>query len=305
MKEKAIDVILDTDMGPDCDDAGALAVLHALADQDRATVLGVLYCTSIPSGPGCVDAINRFYGRPDIPVGALAEEGFLRGHQYEKYAPYIAANFDHRFKTSRPPEAVSLCRQILSGRPDASVDIIGIGPMKNLAGILNSKADANCPQSGVELVGRTVRRLVVMGGGFAPDEKGVVPAEWNIAQDCVAAQTVMQRWPTPIVMCPSEAGGFVMTGKRLMAECAESNPVKKAYDIYTHGSGRNSWDLVTVYYAVCGESGIWELSEPGTIEINDQAVSRLCVHPDGRHRYVRTIAPVAQVEAVLEPLLIR
>ena len=54
-------IILDTDMGPDCDDAGALAVLHALADRGKASILGVMYCTSIPTGPACIDAINRFY----------------------------------------------------------------------------------------------------------------------------------------------------------------------------------------------------------------------------------------------------
>src|SRR5690606_29052446 len=34
-------VIFDTDLGPDADDAGALALLHALADRGEAEILGV------------------------------------------------------------------------------------------------------------------------------------------------------------------------------------------------------------------------------------------------------------------------
>ncbi|HEV8248295.1 MAG TPA: hypothetical protein VGP93_21110, partial [Polyangiaceae bacterium] len=38
-------IIFDTDMGPDIDDAGALAVLHALADNGEAKLLAVMIST--------------------------------------------------------------------------------------------------------------------------------------------------------------------------------------------------------------------------------------------------------------------
>jgi inosine-uridine nucleoside N-ribohydrolase len=300
-----LDVILDTDMGPDCDDAGALAVLHALVDAGKANILGVTYCTSIPTGPACVDAINRFYGRPDIPVGALAKEGFLRGASYERYTPFIAAHFDNRFKTAKAPDAVSVVREVLAQRPDCSVEIIGIGPFVNLADLLASGPDGHSSMPGIELVRTKVRRLVAMGGRFALNDRGEEEAEWNIVQDIGAAQEVMRSWPTPVVLSPSEAGGLVMTGKGLMARCGEDNPVKKAYDIYTEGHGRNSWDLVTVYFAVCGESGMWELSEPGTIDADVQGITRLRPDAQGSHRYLIAKAPVPQVEALLEPLLMK
>lgn len=37
-----VSVILGTDMGPDVDDAGALAMLHAFADGGKARLLGVM-----------------------------------------------------------------------------------------------------------------------------------------------------------------------------------------------------------------------------------------------------------------------
>ena len=36
-------VIFDTDMGSDCDDAGALAILNALADAGEVRILGVVF----------------------------------------------------------------------------------------------------------------------------------------------------------------------------------------------------------------------------------------------------------------------
>jgi hypothetical protein len=64
-------IIFDTDMGSDCDDVGALALLHYYADQGKAEILGCIYSSGkVPFGAGIVEAINIWYGRPDIPVGA-------------------------------------------------------------------------------------------------------------------------------------------------------------------------------------------------------------------------------------------
>ena len=35
-----VPIILDTDIGPDCDDAGAMSVLHALTNNNEAEILG-------------------------------------------------------------------------------------------------------------------------------------------------------------------------------------------------------------------------------------------------------------------------
>lgn len=66
--DEPVPVIFNTDMAGDCDDAGALAVLHAQADRGEAQILAVVTnrkCTAGVSGGAC-DAINTFYGRPNI-----------------------------------------------------------------------------------------------------------------------------------------------------------------------------------------------------------------------------------------------
>src|SRR5687768_10367927 len=62
-------IIFDTDMDSDCDDAGALAVLHALADRGEAEILATVASSKNPWSAPCVDAINTYYGRGDLPIG--------------------------------------------------------------------------------------------------------------------------------------------------------------------------------------------------------------------------------------------
>ncbi len=63
-------IILDTDIGFDCDDAGALALLHRLCDREEAELLAVTACYDSPYVAGCIDAINRYYKRT-VPVGVF------------------------------------------------------------------------------------------------------------------------------------------------------------------------------------------------------------------------------------------
>jgi hypothetical protein len=63
-------IIFDTDMGSDCDAAGALAVLNALADAGEVRILGVVFSSGKNRyGVGTCDAINTYYGRGDLPLG--------------------------------------------------------------------------------------------------------------------------------------------------------------------------------------------------------------------------------------------
>src|SRR5580692_1227070 len=64
-------VIVDTDMLTDCDDAGALAVLHALADLGEVAILGIVLNGIDAHGKhgAVVSAIDTYYHRGDLPIG--------------------------------------------------------------------------------------------------------------------------------------------------------------------------------------------------------------------------------------------
>ena len=80
-------ILLDTDIGPDCDDAAALALVNMYAAEGMVDVLAVTHCTSNPYGVGAIRAIDAWYGH-DFPVGTLKDEGFLTGEQTDNAAIY-------------------------------------------------------------------------------------------------------------------------------------------------------------------------------------------------------------------------
>ncbi len=213
----------DTDIGPDCD-AAALAVLHALADRGEAEIVGVTHYTSSPWGVGCIDAINNYYGRPDIPVGTLKEPGFLDDEGHRKYNGYIMQNYPNRFTDGREvPDAVTTLREWLVKESDQGVVLIAIGPQPNLRKLLQSVADEHSALSGIDLVKEKVSQIVIMGGAF-PEGK-----EWNFEMCPQSAQYVVAHWPTPIMFTGFEIGYDIMTGARLCMEAPEDHPVRKAY----------------------------------------------------------------------------
>src|SRR6187455_1068247 len=68
-KTKSEKIILDTDFGNDCDDAGALAMLHQMAYTGEAEILATMYPMNDTLGAAAIDAVNTYYGKPNIPIG--------------------------------------------------------------------------------------------------------------------------------------------------------------------------------------------------------------------------------------------
>src|SRR5262245_22844907 len=66
---EALKVVFDTDIDGDNDDVAAVAMLRALADADQVEILAMGVVSLYPYSPACLDAINTYYGRGDIPIG--------------------------------------------------------------------------------------------------------------------------------------------------------------------------------------------------------------------------------------------
>ena len=182
--------ILDTDIGPDCDDAGALAMVNELHNAGVVDLLCVTHCTTNPYGCGCIDALNRVYGNR-VPVGTLQRDFFLDGEECRRYNKTICENYENDYKNRPAPPAVRVLRETLAVSRDASVVIAAIGPLPNLYDLLYSGADDVSDLPGCALISKKVRRLVVMGGGFAAPE-------YNFFSDAEASSRVCADWPGEI-----------------------------------------------------------------------------------------------------------
>src|SRR5882762_4098571 len=64
-------IIFDTDIAPDYDDVGALAMLHAFADQGEAEILATISSNAFETTAPTLSVINTYFKRPGIAIGVV------------------------------------------------------------------------------------------------------------------------------------------------------------------------------------------------------------------------------------------
>ncbi len=309
-------VIFDTDLGPDSDDAGALAMLHALETLGEARILGVVCSTKNPWCSPAADAINTYYGRPDIPIGTLKGPGFM-GTSEEWYGDsfngYLAGHFPNDLQHGEYAEdAVVLYRRLLAAAEDSSVAMVVVGGMTNVRDLLVSQPDSISPLSGEELVSRKVGVLSVMGGEYPSG------GEANFQVDGPAARHIADHWPTPIMFSGVELGQDVLTGPGLW-ELAEDHPVRMAYHLwdlnfarrftpdFDPGTGiwpHSSYDQTSVLYAVRGLRDYWTAVETGHNSVAEDGSNQWVASPDRNHGYLVALMPLDSLAAIIESLMV-
>jgi inosine-uridine nucleoside N-ribohydrolase len=274
-------IILDTDIGGDCDDAGALALLQEANRKGNARLLAVTLSTPRPYTAGCTDAINRWYGNV-VPIGqtSVCPPGD-DGKDYKRsYGKAVAERYPNAYGNTPPKDdAVRVLRRVLSEQADGGITIVVIGYFTNIARLLESQPDDISSLDGKTLFDKRVEKLVVAAGDFSKPE-----AECNIAVDIEAARFVLSNCNKPIVFCTAEAGRQVMTGKPLI-DRGDGNPVAFAYDFCVHGD-RYSWDPITAFYAVFGTEDILSLTPSGIVSVNEVGISTFREAENGLHRLI-------------------
>ena len=271
-----VKVIFDTDMGSDCDDVGALAYLHALADLGKVEILACIYSSGkVPYGAGIIQAINEYYGRGNIPVGAY--HGQDLGDSIDKMdAKRLAsdtARYGHSIILNSQAEAhTAVVRRILAQPSNNQVIYITVGHTKGLYDVLTSLPDDHSKWSGEELIKNNVSKWVALGALKADQRSGA--KDWNFFFNGTApfTQYLVKNFPKPIYYV--SAGTDVMTGSSL-AGLSKGVIVRDAYESWLSWYGnktledqRPSWDLACVYYAVIGEGKFLENLGPGSLDFD-------------------------------------
>lgn len=235
-------IIFDTDIGSDCDDAGALAVLHKLADKNEVKILGTIFSSNAnPYGIGAIAAINRYYGRWDLPLGQYHGSTII-GDPYDSYTKYVATErrqYGHNI-VDQGPELVSAYKEILQGQSDKSVTIVTVGHPVGLFYLVNDL-------EGLDLVTKKVIRWIAM---THTDE--LPQNDWNFGKNGTAPYIsgLLKLWPTDAYF--SGVGSDVITGNIKLPKTPMNNPVRKSYEMWGNNAlknGRSSWDQIAVLFA--------------------------------------------------------
>lgn len=282
-----IKIIFDTDIESDVDDVGALAMLHGFANRGEAEILATISSSLNPWSAPTIDAINTYFGRPDIPIGNVKTLGVYRN---SKFAKTISEQYPQDIGLGeRAPNATQVYRKVLSEAPDGSVVIVTVGYLTNLSRLLDSGPDDLSPLTGKELVARKVKHYVCMGGRYPLEQN---PGKWgNFKPDPQAVQHVAEEWPTRIIY--TTGGPFadaIPTGKVLFTDrVPPGNPASKAYKIFLTGWNReyhHSADLIAVYVAVKGPEPFFKLRTEGYFHIFEDGTHMWRVSPDRPDRHI-------------------
>jgi len=296
--QNPVKIIFDSDLGPDYDDVGALAFLHAMADSGKAEILATIASNKHPLVAPSIEVINTYFNRPGIPIGGVKSQGVNIGSPY-CWADTLVARYPHTLKsTDEAADAVGLYRKILNGQPDNSVTIVTVGFLTNMSNLLKSQPDDISQLSGMDLVKKKIKRLVSMAGRF-PEGR-----EFNVYMDSTSSLHVFNHWPGEIVFTGFEIGWEIRTGLRLIKSDIKNSPVKDVFSISIpkseeDKSGRMSWDETAVLIGVYGTDGFFDTVR-GKIIVNRDGSNKWEDNPAGNHLYVKQKMPVEDMAKFIE-----
>ena len=275
-------IIYETDMCLDVDDVGALAVLHAMANNSEVEILAVCFNEVHPSGAAAIDAINTWYGRGDIPVG-IYKDPLSKPDK----SPYLTplTNFPHDIDSKSALSALEIYREVLAKQPDGSVTIISVGFLNNLGDLLREEPD---------LIAQKVKELVIMGG---VNNDGFNLSRHNLVS---VTEKIIRNWPTPLVI--SQPGSRILTGPGLKYS-PEKNPVREAYYKFFSNNfcGRPSWDQVAVLYGVRGLSDYFSRNTTGTGSLRNGYKWQM---KPGHRSFLKALLPVDSYAKIIQDMML-
>ena len=302
-------IVFDTDFGGDADDLGALVMLHNLKNRGECELLAVMSWSTERYVIAAMDAVNRFYNNPNVPMGIRHKNAH---HTVWNYNKPIADALPHERTNSDLPLAVDLYRKTLSEQEDGSVTVITVGPLKNIEDLLKSKPDAYSNLSGKALIERKVKKFAIMGGHFPQGRN-----EWNFNGNMPGVtQYVLKELTVPVVFSGFELGVQIKTG----AAFNGLDPVHPLYIGYRHFSEHAPWmkqhykgkildnasyDQTAVLYAVRGGVGeYWDKVTGGRCVAEENGDNRWVQGDVTNHSYLVLRKPADEMAALITAIML-
>jgi|GEM_PF-261474 len=286
-------VVFDTDMGPDIDDALALAMLHSYQDAGRIEIAAVTVSRDSPMAARYIDVLNTEAGRPDIPIG-LYRGGTVSANQANNNGfTALAPNYPHDVQNAPIADGYTLIREVLANAGDRPVLVIQTGFFGTLSALMDSGADEHSDLSGRALAAQTVDTFYLMGGRF-----GSTALEFNIVNDLSSAKNLFQKWDGKILLSDWGLGAKLIYpyGRGVRDVFDVDHPLRAAYEFRVLNWHRDidpnpppefynmaSWDLTAVIQAIEPDANYFQTSPPGTVTLSAEGRTTFVEDPAGKH----------------------
>ncbi len=275
-------VIFDSDMSSDHDDVGDIAVLHGLASLGELRIIGMMVSSKNYGTAQFMDAINTWYGKPDIPIGIPPEIGGVGEYPgvavgTGKWPHTMGATKEAGLKSGACRWAKDLYRKLLAESPDRSVVIVTTGYLQNVQALMESGPDAHSPLSGLDLIRRKVRLLSCAGGCFPSGDEFNLRVGDTLPRP---AFTVVNQWPTSAWYVGYDIGQAIYTGG-LLPQARADSPVRYVYvDALSEDYPYPSWGQIMVYFAARGLDSFWNGQTAGRNHANEAGSNWWTSTPD-------------------------
>lgn len=302
-------IIFDTDIGGDADDLGALAMFHTFIKRGDCELLAIMNWTMDKNAVPSIDAVNRYYLHPNIPIGTRKGQ---TGDIEANYNRILAENFSYKLTSDDVPDATDLYRKILSSADDTSITIVVTGPLANIQNLIKSAADNYSPLNGSELITKKVKEFVIMGGQFPRGKR-----EWNFDGNMPGVtKFVLENLTVPITFSGFELGSKIKTGE-IFNNIDPETPLYKGFLYYSEHAPwmkadfkgkilpNSSFDQTAVLYAVKGGVGTyWEKVENGYCEADETGGNRWKKSKNSNHSYLKLKESPEVLATLIEVLML-
>jgi len=304
-----VKIIFDTDIGGDADDLGALAMLHNFIDKNECDLLAVMSWSSNKYAVPAVDALNRYYNHPGIPIGVRKAGTF---ESEENYNRVIAENFPYKLNYDDVPDATDLYRKILAEQDDRSVSIVTVGPLANIKRLIQSEPDEYSPLTGSELICKKVKEFVIMGGKFPSGEN-----EWNFNGGMPGVtKFVVENLQVPVVFSGFEVGVQIKTAA-VFNDIDKNTPLYKGFLYFSEHApwmkdrfagkilDNASYDQTAILYAVRGGVGeYWKPVCGGHVEVDENGDNRWIKGKVTNQSYLKLIEHPEKIATLIESIML-
>ena len=277
-------IIFDTDMGPDIDDALALAMLHEYANRGMAKIAAVTMSRNSDWGVKYISLLNTYYGRgAQIPIGAFkGSTGVDRDEEYWYSRKVVAGGqhpYDQSINMANVPAGHEVMRAVLERAAPNSVAIVQVGFSTNTAELLRRYPD---------LVREKAPLLSIMAGQDGQRKD----ADFNTKFAVADAQKVWADWPHKVIQSEQRLGGNLLYPyEEITGRLGSNHPIRQSYearDFSWHEDNppfynMRTWDLTSVMEAVEPDAYL-PVDRQGWVSI-DTSVTNTVFRADssGRH----------------------
>ena len=251
--ERAIPVILDTDIGDDIDDTWALVML--LKSPRLELKLGTTTFGKAEYRAKIIAKILTIAKRGDVPIGLGAGGRSGTGGQQPWVKDYALAGYPGKVHE----DGVQALIDTINASPQP-VTVISIGPSSTVAAALERQGSIAAKAVFVGMQGSV--RKGYSGGKVSP--------EWNVVANVAAAKKVLSAPWRQTVITPLDTCGLVsLAGERFQTLCRSDDELVKAllenYRIWAKkdklAASSILFDTVAIYLAYPGAKPLLEIEE--------------------------------------------